>query len=219
MERTYQVVLKGDYPLIMHADSVDWADQMKAWREDAGNKKASVAGDDRSPAFRWIGAAYHDGTHLGIPAENVKRCLMDGGAQVPVPGGKRGKTFKAQTQSGVISSTPFWTLYVRGEPIKASSLQALMNEPDFSKHQAAVRELGFDLLVKRATIGKAKHVRVRPIFNEWELRGELVAIDEDVTIEALRSILLYAGRYKGLGDWRPGSPTPGPYGTFSATVA
>ena len=43
-------------------------------------------------------------------------------------------------------------------------------------------------------------------------------IDDQITTDVLRSILEYAGRYKGLGDWRPSSKTPGPYGTFTAEI-
>jgi hypothetical protein len=34
----------------------------------------------------------------------------------------------------------------------------------------------------------------------------------------LSDIFNYAGRYKGLGDWRPGSKTPGTWGMFTAEV-
>ena len=48
--------------------------------------------------------------------------------------------------------------------------------------------------------------------------GELIVTDEQITDEVLNSILAYAGTYKGLCDWRPGSKTPGSFGTFKAKV-
>lgn len=216
--RRYEVTITGKTPLLMHADNVEWADRMDEWKSDPANKKNSKAGDDRSPAWRWIGYAYHNGEHITIPSENIMRAIMEGGAMVPVPGGKNGKTFKSQTQSGMMSADPDWILSVAAGTIRASEVHALMKVDLFSDHKTAVHALGFDLHVKRAKIGTSKHVRVRPIFREWSARGVLIVVDEQITDAVLRDILAYAGTYKGLGDWRPGSKTPGPYGMFSAEV-
>ena len=97
--KRYEITLTGLSPLLMHWDNIDLAGQMKKWREDPENFKLSVAGDDRSPAFTWLGSMYHDGKYIAMPSDNLMRCYMEGGAQVLVPGGKNNKTFKAQTQS------------------------------------------------------------------------------------------------------------------------
>jgi hypothetical protein len=50
-------------------------------------------------------------------------------------------------------------------------------------------------------------------------RGTVNVGDKQITTAVLTDILEAAGKYKGLGDWRPSSPkSPGPFGTFSATV-
>lgn len=201
----------------MHYDNIEWADFMEDWKSDAANKKGSKPGEDRSPAWRWLGCVYHDGSILGIPSANIMRSLMEGGAMVPVPGGKMGKTFKSQTQSGMMSVEPFWSLEIGGKTIQWKAIEALKDEPKFAAHKTAVRELGFELLVKRAKIGTQKHVRVRPQFAVgWVARGTLAVWDEQIDKKSLQQILEYAGQYKGLGDWRPGGRTPGPYGTFEA---
>ena len=64
----------------------------------------------------------------------------------------------------------------------------------------------------------SKHIRVRPMLRTWAVSGELIVTDEQITDEVLNSILAYAGTYKGLCDWRPGSKTPGSFGTFKAKV-
>ena len=217
--RTYAVTITGKTPLLMHYDNILWSDHLDAWRSDPANKKISKAGDDRSPAWRWLGSVYHDGTRLVIPQENIMRSIMEGGAMVPVPGGKMGKTFKAQTQSGMMSVEPYWTLIVDGHEIAWADIERLKDEPDFDKHKEAVRDLGFGLMVKRAKIGTSKHIRVRPEFPAgWQIHGHLAVWDEQITKDALQSILTFAGQYKGLGDWRPGGRTPGPYGTFTAEI-
>jgi hypothetical protein len=95
---------------------------------------------------------------------------------------------------------------------------ALQNESDFTKHQREVEKHGFALHLKRAKIGQSKHVRVRPVFENWSATGQVHVWDDQITLEALREIVTQAGLYKGLGDWRPGGKTPGPYGMFTATV-
>jgi hypothetical protein len=217
--RTYNVQLTGKTPLLMHYDNIEWADHMEGWKNNPDNKKDSRAGDDRSPAWRWLGCVYHDKDVLGVPSENLMRSIMEGGAMVPVPGGKNGKTYKSQTQSGMLSVSTLWPLYLNGRTVPWSAVEMLKDTQAFRDHAVAVRALGFDLLIKRAKVGQAKHVRVRPEFPiGWVVTGQLAVWDEQITEQALQRILDFAGQYKGLGDWRPGGRTPGPYGTFSAHI-
>jgi hypothetical protein len=214
----YQITLTGKTPLLLHHDDIDWADAMDAWKNDPSNKVGSKAGDDRSPAHRWIGCLYHDGAQLCIPQDNVMRSIMEGGAMVPVPGGKSGKTFKSQTQSGIASPDAYWSLAVAGKSLPYAPVKKLIKEPDFAAHKKAALDMGFSLFVKRAKVGTSKHIRVRPRFDGWSLSGVLLVTDKQITANVLTDILTYAGQYKGLGDWRPGGKTPGPYGMFDAVV-
>ena len=216
--RIYEVTITGKTPLLMHFDNIEWADQMDEWKTSPANKKGSKAGDDRSPAWRWLGCLYHNSSQIVIPCDNIARCLMEGGTMVPVPGGKMGKTFKSQSQSGMMTGEPEWPLLINGKPVPVAKLLALREEEKFIKHKSACEALGFTLFVKRAKIGQTKHIRVRPRFDSWATKGTIVVWDDQITETALRDILEYAGRYKGLGDWRPGGKTPGPHGMFTATV-
>jgi len=217
--RTYSISIEGTQPLLMHNDDIRWADQMDAWKNDKNNKKGSKAGDDRSPAWRWLGSLYRDEKNtVIIPAENVMRCLMEAGAMVPVPGAKGNKTFKSQTQSGIIPMGIGWPLLINGKPIPSTPLNALLKQNDFDEHELAVEELGFALFVKRAKIGQSKHIRVRPRFDQWAAVIQLAVTDDQITTDALADIIEMAGKYKGLGDWRPGGKTPGTFGMFRATL-
>lgn len=217
--RQYSVTIVGKSPLLMHWDNIQWAEQTKKWREVPDNKKLSVAGDDRSPAWTWLGALYHDGKHVTIPQDNLMRCMMEGGASVLVPGGKNGKTFKAQSQSGMMVHDLHFPVLVGGKPVPIAPLFDLVGNNDFAKHEQVATDSGFWLLVKRAKIGASKHVRVRPRFDQWELHGLIDVWDDQITEHALRDILKMAGDYKGLGDWRPSSRTPGPFGRFEAKIS
>lgn len=216
MIRHYQISIKSITPLLMHMDSVEWSNTMDRWKNDPANKKNSKAGDDRTPAFRWLGNVYNDGKSICISAENIAACLIQSGAMVPVPGGKGGKTFKSQTMSGmqIVDRYVPLRLGANGAVVPWSSLSALMDEPDFEKHCEACKRLGFELFVKRARIGTAKHIRVRPKFDDWQAEIAVDVWDEQITEDVLRTLFEYGGRYKGIGDWRPSSGKPGPYGMF-----
>lgn len=217
--QTYRVSITGTQPLLMHADDIEWADEMERWKLDKDNKKHSKAGDDRTPAHRWIGSLYrNEAGEIILPTENLMRALMEGGAMVLVPGGRSGKTFKAQSQSGILPRSMGWPLAVGGKPIDAKAIEPLLREKDFAAHKTAAESMGFSLFVKRAKIGQSKHVRVRPRFDSWSAAGELSVSDEQITEDVLNDILEMAGSYKGLGDWRPSSKTPGTFGMFTATV-
>jgi len=217
----YQITITGTQPLLLHHDDIEWADRMDAWKSNPDNKKNSVPGDDRTPPFRWIGCLYHDKENVIIPTENIMRSLMEGAAMVMVPKGRNGKTFKAQSQSGILPDGIGWTLLVRnGKKVPIAPILELIDQPNklFHAHTKEAEKMGFDLFSKRAKIGTSKHIRVRPRFLNWSATGTLTVIDPQITEEVLTNIFDCAGSYKGLGDWRPSSKTPGTWGTFSADV-
>ena len=218
--RNVGIEITGDeIPIIIHADNIEWADRMDEWKNDPANKAKSKAGDDRTPPWRWIGCLNYDDPDNGIvtiPSEYIMSCIMGGAAEVPT--GKGRKTFMSQSQSGILPQELHWPLYVKGKTISMSAIQQLIPLATFKEHTEAVRDLGFELFVKRVKIGLSKHIRVRPRFRQWSTRGELIIIDDQITDKVLTSILDISGRLKGLGDWRPSSKKPGMFGKFKASV-
>lgn len=215
----YQVTLKGLTPLLMHNDNLSFGEKIKAWQNAPENKALSQSGDDRSPAWTWIGYIYHDGQYLGINSDNIMTMLREGGAKVLTGKGK--ETYKKQTQSGIMLDQQQFCLYVGGQPIGLNEIKSLIGNTEFNDHLKAAEQLGFELLVKRAKIGKAKHVRVRPMFREWEARGSLTVLDSELTgltHEVLATVLNQSGALCGLCDWRPSSPNSGTFGKFQSTV-
>jgi hypothetical protein len=218
--KTYRFVLTQKSPMLHSRDNIEWSDRMKLWQQDADNKKLSIPGDDRSPAFTWLGRLYHDGKHATLPSENLMSCLMLGGAQKLVPGGKHGKTFKAQTQSGMMVMEEHLQIIVNGKPIGVEKILALSCVNDFQRHQDAVQAAGFLLDIRRAKpkSSNGKHVRVRPRFEGWSVAGTIGVWDEQLTLPVLQDIFRISGDLKGVGDWRPSAPKPGPWGRFDAAV-
>lgn len=213
----YKITLTGERDLLLHHDNIDFSERVKKWQKDPANRAKSVAGDDRSPAWSWIGYLYHDKKQLVIPSDNLMTVLREGAKRVST--GKRGGTFKSQSQSSILINEESWPLLVNGESVDWMEVVNLGDEEDFEKHQKVVAGFGFELFVKRAKIGNAKHVRVRPRFQNWSCSGTVTILDDTITKDTLEMILSQAGRFAGLGDWRPSSPkSPGPFGTFTATV-
>ncbi len=214
--RTYRIRIDGIQPLLMHSDDIEWSDQMDAWKLNIDNKKNSKAGDDRYPAWRWIGSLYNDGENIIIPMDNLMRCLMEAGKQVPT--GKGTATFKSQTQSGIMPNSIGWPILIEGRPVSIKPIIKMIGNKNFDDHKELAIKSGFDLFLKRAKIGASKHVRVRPRFSRWSAEGDLTVSDDAITTAVLQNILEHAGKYKGLGDWRPGGKTPGSWGMFNATA-
>lgn len=215
--RKYEVTLTGETPLLMHRDNIKGSEIVRAWSKDPANKKASVAGDDRTPAWTWTQYCYHDGKRLVIDADNLMSVLRDGGKKCPAATGKG--SLKAVTQSGIIVNEIGWPILVDGAEIPWGPIEALMRESDFEKHEEAASALGFTLFVKRARVGTSKHVRVRPRFDKWSCKGTITVLDDQLKLPVLNNLLTHAGFYCGLCDWRPGSPqAPGQFGRFTATI-
>lgn len=216
--KRYAVTLTGETPLLMHQDNLAWAEAMNKWRLDPANKKLSVAGDDRTPAHRWIGNLYVEAGRVVMPADNLMTVLREGGKKVST--GKGQETFGRYTQSGLIVDQSAWPVLIGGKEIPFAPIKALISETDFNRHLETIEAMGFELFVKRAKIGTAKHVRVRPRFDNWVLQGTItVLLDDIINTEILESILQVGGVYCGLGDWRPSSPkSAGSFGKFVSSV-
>lgn len=217
MER-YKLTIKGLSPLLMHQDNLGFNEQLTKWRKDPANKQLSTPGDDRTPAWTWIGSIYHDGKVLGMPSDNVMTMLREGGAKVQ---GQGKSTYKKQTQAGVLLDQQQMTLLVGGKPLDLTPIKKLIGNLEFTEHLELAEKMGFELLVKRAKIGMSKHVRVRPMFREWSLEGSFTVMDSEVsglTQDIMRLVLNQAGALCGLGDWRPSSPSSGTFGRFAPTI-
>ncbi len=214
--RKYRYECTGISPLIMHWDNIEWADAMAVERTaiKEKDKKSFSAGDDRCPAHTWKGCVYDDGANVALPTDNLRSCLMRAAAQIELKGKK---TYKELSQAAILFDDEFAAMLVAGKALSHQQIDDVRGT--FSEQAAAVKALGFRLYAKRAAIGQAKHVRVRPRFDLWSFSGTFTVADEQVTKDILDKIWNIAGLYKGIGDWRPGArQSPGPYGRFTTKI-
>lgn len=56
---------------------------------------------------------------------------------------------------------------------------------------------------KPVVINKSRIIRARPRFDDWSLEFEIEITDERITHTMLQMILSEAGKYHGIGDFRP----------------
>lgn len=211
----YKFQINGITALLMHNNNIEERDRIEAVRK---KMKGGKAGDDRSPPESWKGYVYRseETGNVCVPSENLLTCLLNGGVKVKVSGKETLKTHSQRVGFDRLD----YDLLVNGKPIACADIDKITGE--FTEHANASRNLGFRLHVKPASVGKSKHIRVRPMFTNWSIAGTFEIETEDTTIlglTALRDLFSTAGRLAGLGDWRPSSPTrPGQYGRFSAEV-
>lgn len=217
--RKFEVTLTGIAPILFHHDDIEWADQLSEVRKELKkkDKENSKAGDDRSPPESWKGSIYRDVNNefVCIPTDNIMSAIKAGGSLVPFG---RQSNYKRLTQSGICPDTiDAQFFYNKNQQLRVSDVDSIKGK--FADHLVQVRELGFNLLVKRARVNQSKHVRVRPMFRNWVVIFNCTVVDDQITDEVFGEILILAGRRIGLLDWRPGSPkSPGPYGTFGVTI-
>jgi hypothetical protein len=213
--KKYQVTLTGVTPLLMHKDNITWGARSTAWEKHPSNKSKSVPGDDRTPAWKWIGCCYHT-DKLVIDADNLMTMLRDAGKKCPASKGKG--SLKAATQSGIIVEEIGWPVNTLKGFVAWKEIDALADEEDFSVHEEKAKTLGFELFVKRARVGTSKHVRVRPLFDKWSATGTILVLDTSLTKDILETLLNQGGRFVGIGDWRPGSSASGRFGMFESSI-
>lgn len=216
MVATYEFTLTSKSALLMHHDNIKGADRLSEWRKSPANKNISTPGDDRSPAWTWTTYLYTSEGRVVIPSEAIMGALKGAGKQVTLKGMK---TFKSLTQSGILLSDESFPLLVDGGEVPTKPIVDMESSNEFEKHEKLAEKLGFSLFVNRAKIGTSKHIRVRPRFDKWALKGMLQTTDPAITEAVLEELFKIAGDQVGIGDWRPSSGSPGPYGRFSADVA
>jgi len=121
----------------------------------------------------------HDGRPC-IPAINVKACLRDAGRNYKIKG--RRSTFASMIRAG-IDVEPFYI------PIL---------DPETNQLAKWVVD------IRPVVVQGNRILRARPRFDKWMLRFRVVNRDPNIILrDAFKKILEDAGKWVGLGDFRP----------------
>ncbi len=124
--------------------------------------------------------------HIYQPASHIEGALKQASKTLKVPG-KRGATYARLVGS------------------------AVSIEPDAIPHKITKYEID----ARPVVIQRARIIRYRPIFNDWELSFQIIIGDDQIPIEVVKLALEHAGQYVGIGDYRPGRG--GKFGKFMVT--
>lgn len=109
-----------------------------------------------------------------IPAANVKACIREAGRNYKVSG--RRTTFAGMIRAG-LEIFPYMVLVIHDN---------------------------WKIDVRSVVIQRQRILRARPRFDSWALEFEIKNLDPDIIHrDTLKRILIDAGRYYGLGDFRP----------------
>ena len=122
------------------------------------------------------------------PSTHIERTMIDAGKKLKVKGG--GKSTYSKLFGSMVNV-----------------------EEDVIYHKHPEYEINKNLVVIPSTKGRV--MRYRPEFKEWQLEFHIVSEDE-IPSAVIKEALEIAGRYSGLGDWRP--EKKGKYGKFQVTL-
>lgn len=178
----------GGSPLIMHnerlADPLD--DHTRSIAAVSKKRNKTEADHIEIGRLEFFGGLYTNGNGPCLPAWNILRCLQDGAKRH-----KRGQ----DVLRGVYPITDHADVEYEGP-----------------RDPAKMWKDGSFALRKTVGVQRARTVRTRPIFTDWQIQLD-VEVDPTVfDLDTLRNVWAEAGKYAGIGDMRP------IYGRFQGTI-
>jgi len=210
----------NDTPSLMHRDAFDDEEEVIS---------GGVKGDDRHPADRWKSYLYIEGGRVVMPEANIKAALELAGAQIKAKGRA---TLKRPIVAGLFFTEPFLPFLVGQAATDIGDISAVLKtyreitideinaiQGKFSEQVKQAAKIGITLDVRRVKIGPARHIRVRPRFDLWGVRGEFETVLEELTPPRVTECFRLSGRIAGLMDYRPSSPKrAGSFGRYRTKI-
>ena len=192
---TMKLKVTGVTPLLMHSDRYANPLDAMAKQHKSLTSKRKKTDDDHAAIARseLLGSLYYNkeqGIHL--PAENLKACLVEAAKL-----NRLGTEFKRS----LMILEDVLPLDYRGP----KDPEALADDPNF-------------VLAKSVVVtGGSRIMRVRPRFPAgWSFTANIEFDETRIDPSELKIVVENAGRYVGLGDWRPAKG--GSYGRFTCEV-
>ena len=123
-----------------------------------------------------------------LPAVYLKNCIVEASKQFKIVG--KGKSTYSKLIASTVDVMPF---YIELEADKYEIFRISAVNP----------------------MTKGRMMTERPKYNEWAASFELLLNDEAVPTSVINEVLEHAGKYVGVGDWRP--EKKGMHGKFMIT--
>lgn len=180
MEETrVKVTIAGISPLLMHSDrgANPLSVEARALKSVSSKRKKSEEDYAEMMRIEWMASLYLDDDRIAVPVENVRATIRDGAKL-----SKMGKEISRK----VFLDGEFIPLDYNGakDPIK------LFDDARF-RDTRSVR------------VGQQRVMRTRPIFRGWGLTFTAYWDRDSFDVPLFRQCLESAGRFIGLGDFRP----------------
>lgn len=121
------------------------------------------------------------------PATHIDRALIESGKKIKVKG--QGKATYSKLFGSMVAVEEFEIV-----------------------HKIQKYEIHKSLVVIPSTKGRV--MRYRPMFKEWKLEFH-ITFEDEIPAEVVKEALEIAGKYVGIGDWRP--EKKGKFGKFQVT--
>ena len=120
-----------------------------------------------------------------LPSVYIKNCITEASKQFKIVG--KGKSTYSKLVASTIDIEPFMIEFKSGkyEVFRISAVNPMT---------------------------RGRMMTERPRYNKWGASFEIVLNDPGVTVSVINEILEHAGKYVGVGDWRP--QTKGMFGKF-----
>jgi hypothetical protein len=129
-----------------------------------------------------------DKGNVQLPAVYLKNSITEAGKQFKITG--KGKSTYSKLIASTIDIEPF---YIDLDSKKYEVFRISAVNP----------------------MTKGRMMTERPRFNEWKASFEIIVNDPQVPTSVVNEVLEHAGKYVGIGDWRP--QTKGMFGKFMIT--
>lgn len=219
--KKYNVKLTGLDTMLWNRDNFRFDAEVSKWQKGPSGRDCP-RGDDRFPAWKWIGKIYHDATEKSFALccdEVISAVLSEAGKGITMSGKK---TYKEPAKTAIEYINDYAEIKLRGKPIPFSPFKKLFtgDVTDMDEHTEIAQKHGIDIDIRRVSMGGSKHVRCRPLIPVgWTAEFSMSVDDEIIDKNTLKQLFHIAGTRKGIGDWRPGSPkSPGKHGRFNAEI-
>lgn len=175
-----KIRLKGTAPLLMHSDRLsNPLDPMTVAHKKLTSKKSKTEDDQLEIAkSEFLASFYFDGeTGIHLPTVNIRAAMVEGA---------RMNKLGTSVQSGTVILADKVPLIFDGP----KTPEACWASPAFVDARSVV-------------VSKRRVMRYRPRFNRWAVEVAIIFDESILDAHQLVSSLENAGRYVGIGDYRP----------------
>jgi len=172
----YKVQIKSIGPMLHHSSYNIGMDTTR--KKKGGN---AILGDTEE----WKKTIYFDESFgVYLPSISLEASFIEAAKQFKMGRGTYSKYFK----SGVFINEIMLPFYVEGSEIKTLEDKRIIIDRRTVKNPAT----------------KGRNMRYRAMFKEWESEFDVtIAADDYIDKEILQDVMNYAGKFIGVGDYRP----------------